>query len=164
MGSLDGLVHLSDIFLGIKQVKKKKREKRKEKKKRREKKKEEGRKKKEKEDKKKKRKKKNKKKKERKKKKEKKGKKKKKKKRRKEKKERKKKEGKKAVRDYKKGDEISAVVLQVDPERERIFFRQLSKLKKTRSIQYLNDTKKGTMLLYCLQPVDAKGVSVQFGR
>lgn len=41
--------------------------------------------------------------------------------------------GEEAVREYKKGDEIAAVVLQVDAERERISPRALNSLQKIRS-------------------------------
>jgi small subunit ribosomal protein S1 len=68
--------------------------------------------------------------------------------------------GEEAVRDYKKGDEISAVVLQVDPERERISLG-VKQIEEDPFNQYLNDTKKGTIVTGTVTAVDAKGVSVK---
>lgn len=68
--------------------------------------------------------------------------------------------GEEAVRDYKKGDEISAVVLQVDPERERISLG-VKQIEEDPFNQYLNDTKKGTIVSGKVTAVDAKGVSVR---
>ena len=63
--------------------------------------------------------------------------------------------GEEAVREYKKGDEISAVVLQVDPERERISLG----VKQTEDDpfnQYLADNKKGAIVTGKVIEVDAK--------
>jgi small subunit ribosomal protein S1 len=68
--------------------------------------------------------------------------------------------GEEAVRDYKKGDEISAVVLQVDPERERISLG-VKQIEEDPFNQYLNDTKKGAIVTGKVTAVDAKGVSVK---
>ncbi|MDP5031048.1 MAG: 30S ribosomal protein S1 [Paraglaciecola sp.] len=68
--------------------------------------------------------------------------------------------GEEAVRDYKKGDEISAVVLQVDPERERISLG-VKQIEEDPFNQYLTDTKKGTIVTGTVTAVDAKGVSVK---
>ncbi len=68
--------------------------------------------------------------------------------------------GEEAVREYKKGDEISAVVLQVDPERERISLG----VKQTEDDpfnQYLTDTKKGAIVNGKVIEVDAKGAKVE---
>jgi small subunit ribosomal protein S1 len=68
--------------------------------------------------------------------------------------------GEEAVRDYKKGDEISAVVLQVDPERERISLG-VKQIEEDPFNQYITDTKKGTIVVGTVTAVDAKGVSVK---
>ncbi|GHE90522.1 30S ribosomal protein S1 [Thalassotalea profundi] len=68
--------------------------------------------------------------------------------------------GEEAVREYKKGDEISAVVLQVDPERERISLG----VKQTEDDpfnQYLADTKKGAIVTGKIVEVDAKGAKIE---
>ena len=68
--------------------------------------------------------------------------------------------GEEAVREYKKGDEISAVVLQVDPERERISLG----VKQTEDDpfnQYLADNKKGAIVTGKVVEVDAKGAKVE---
>jgi len=68
--------------------------------------------------------------------------------------------GEEAVREYKKGDEISAVVLQVDPERERISLG----VKQTEDDpfnQYLADNKKGAIVTGKVLEVDAKGARIE---
>ncbi|MGB1263217.1 MAG: 30S ribosomal protein S1 [Cognaticolwellia sp.] len=68
--------------------------------------------------------------------------------------------GEEAVREYKKGDEISAVVLQVDPERERISLG----VKQTEDDpfnQYLADNKKGAIVTGKVIEVDAKGAKFE---
>ena len=69
------------------------------------------------------------------------------------------KSGEDAVRDYKKGDEISAVVLQVDPERERISLG-VKQIEEDPFNKYLTDTKKGAIVIGTVTAVDAKGVTV----
>ena len=69
------------------------------------------------------------------------------------------KSGEDAVRDYKKGDEISAVVLQVDPERERISLG-VKQIEEDPFNKYLTDTKKGAIVTGTVTAVDAKGVTV----
>ncbi|MDU0354977.1 30S ribosomal protein S1 [Paraglaciecola aquimarina] len=68
--------------------------------------------------------------------------------------------GEEAVRDFKKGDEISAVVLQVDPERERISLG-VKQIEEDPFNQYITDTKKGTIVVGTITAVDAKGVTVK---
>ncbi|MEO9947283.1 MAG: 30S ribosomal protein S1 [Paraglaciecola sp.] len=68
--------------------------------------------------------------------------------------------GEEAVRDFKKGDEISAVVLQVDPERERISLG-VKQIEEDPFNQYITDTKKGTIVTGTVTAVDAKGVTVK---
>jgi len=70
--------------------------------------------------------------------------------------------GEEAVREYKKGDEISAVVLQVDPERERISLG-VKQIEEDPFNQYITDTKKGTIVTGMVTAVDAKGVTVKLG-
>ena len=68
--------------------------------------------------------------------------------------------GEDAVSEYKKGDEIHAVVLSVDPERERISVG----VKQTEDDPfnaYLADKKKGTIVNGTVSAVDAKGVTVE---
>ena len=69
------------------------------------------------------------------------------------------KSGEDAVRDYKKGDEISAVVLQVDPERERISLG-VKQIEEDPFNKYLTDNKKGAIVNGTVTAVDAKGVTV----
>jgi small subunit ribosomal protein S1 len=70
--------------------------------------------------------------------------------------------GEDAVRDYKKGDEISAVVLQVDPERERISLG-VKQIEEDPFNKYLTDNKKGAIVNGKVIEADAKGVTVQLG-
>ncbi|MCE9678416.1 30S ribosomal protein S1 [Shewanella sp. AS1] len=68
--------------------------------------------------------------------------------------------GEEAVSEYKKGDEISAVVLSVDPERERISLG----VKQTEDDPfnaYLADKKKGAIVNGTVVAVDAKGVTIE---
>eukprot|EP00055_Hartaetosiga_balthica_P002838 m.139749 g.139749 ORF g.139749 m.139749 type:complete len:558 (-) comp24081_c0_seq1:75-1748(-) len=67
--------------------------------------------------------------------------------------------GEDAVREYKKGDEISAVVLQVDPERERISLG-VKQIEEDPFNKYLTDNKKGAIVVGKVTAVDAKGVTV----
>lgn len=68
--------------------------------------------------------------------------------------------GEEAVRDYKKGDEIAAVVLQVDAERERISLG-VKQLAEDPFNNYLSINKKGTMVTVKVTAVDAKGATVE---
>ena len=70
------------------------------------------------------------------------------------------KQGEEAVREYKKGDEISAVVLQVDPERERISLG-VKQIEEDPFNKYLTDNKKGAIVNGTVIEADAKGVTVQ---
>ncbi|WP_299792220.1 30S ribosomal protein S1 [uncultured Shewanella sp.] len=68
--------------------------------------------------------------------------------------------GEEAVAEYKKGDEINAVVLSVDPERERISLG----VKQTEDDPfnaYLADKKKGVVVSGVVTAVDAKGVTIE---
>lgn len=68
--------------------------------------------------------------------------------------------GEEAVREYKKGDEISAVVLQVDAERERISLG-IKQIEEDPFNNYLADTKKGAIVKGKVIAVDAKGATVE---
>lgn len=67
-----------------------------------------------------------------------------------------------AVREFKKGDEIDAVVLQVDPERERISLG-VKQIEEDPFNKYLSDNKKGAIVNGTVSAVDAKGVTVDLG-
>ena len=68
--------------------------------------------------------------------------------------------GEEAVREYKKGDEITAVVLQVDAERERISLG-IKQIDEDPFNKYLTDKKKGAIVKGKVIAVDAKGAAVQ---
>ncbi|WP_107852513.1 30S ribosomal protein S1 [Oceanimonas marisflavi] len=65
-----------------------------------------------------------------------------------------------AVREFKKGDEIEAVVLQVDPERERISLG-VKQIDEDPFNKYLSDNKKGAIVKGTITAVDAKGAVVE---
>jgi small subunit ribosomal protein S1 len=64
-----------------------------------------------------------------------------------------------AVREYKKGDEITAVVLQVDAERERISLG-VKQIDEDPFNKYLTEKKKGAIVNGTVTAVDAKGATV----
>ncbi|WP_424712834.1 30S ribosomal protein S1 [Klebsiella pneumoniae] len=68
--------------------------------------------------------------------------------------------GEEAVREYKKGDEIAAVVLQVDAERERISLG-VKQLAEDPFNNYTAVTKKGAIVSGKVTAVDAKGATVE---
>jgi len=68
--------------------------------------------------------------------------------------------GEEAVRDYKKGDEIQAIVLQVDPERERISLG-VKQAEDDPFNMYLTDKKKGAIVNGKVTDVDAKGATIE---
>jgi len=68
-------------------------------------------------------------------------------------------EGEKAVQEYKKGDEIEAVVLQVDPERERISLG-IKQIAADPFNNYLAENKKGAIVVGTIAESDAKGAIV----
>ncbi|CUX96274.1 30S ribosomal protein S1 [Candidatus Gullanella endobia] len=68
--------------------------------------------------------------------------------------------GEEAVREYKKGDEIIAVVLQVDAERERISLG-VKQLIEDPLNSYLSLNKKGTIVTGKIISVDSKGAIVK---
>ncbi|KFF70451.1 30S ribosomal protein S1 [Pectobacterium brasiliense] len=68
--------------------------------------------------------------------------------------------GEEAVREFKKGDEIAAVVLQVDAERERISLG-VKQLAEDPFNNYLSINKKGAIVTGKVTAVDAKGATVE---
>ncbi|AIU90471.1 30S ribosomal protein S1 [Pectobacterium brasiliense] len=68
--------------------------------------------------------------------------------------------GEEAVREFKKGDEIAAVVLQVDAERERISLG-VKQLAEDPFNNYLSVNKKGAIVTGKVTAVDAKGATVE---
>ncbi|MBU3827021.1 MAG: 30S ribosomal protein S1 [Candidatus Anaerobiospirillum merdipullorum] len=68
--------------------------------------------------------------------------------------------GEEAVRDFKKGDEITAIVLQVDPDRERISLG-LKQIAEDPFADYLSTHHKGSLVSGTVTEVDARGATVQ---
>ncbi|EKE86934.1 30S ribosomal protein S1 [Idiomarina xiamenensis] len=68
--------------------------------------------------------------------------------------------GEEAVREYKKGEEVTAVVLQVDAERERISLG-IKQLEEDPFNNYLAANKKGAIVNGKITEVDAKGAKVE---
>lgn len=68
--------------------------------------------------------------------------------------------GEEAVREYKKGDEIAAVVLQVDAERERISLG-VKQLAEDPFNNYVALNKKGAIVVGKVTAVDAKGATLE---
>ncbi|MEW5025983.1 30S ribosomal protein S1 [Klebsiella pneumoniae] len=68
--------------------------------------------------------------------------------------------GEEAVREYKKGDEIAAVVLQVDAERERISLG-VKQLAEDPFNNYVALNKQGAIVVGKVTAVDAKGATVE---
>jgi len=67
--------------------------------------------------------------------------------------------GEEAVQSYKKGDEVEAIVLSVDPERERISLG-IKQLLADPYSNYLAEHAKGSMLTGKVMEVDAKGAKI----
>jgi small subunit ribosomal protein S1 len=70
--------------------------------------------------------------------------------------------GEEAVRQYKKGDEVEAVVLAVDPERERISLG-IKQLDADPYSNYLAEHPKGSLVSGTVIDIDAKRVVVDLG-
>ena len=70
--------------------------------------------------------------------------------------------GEEAVRNYKKGDEINAVVLSVDPERERISLG-IKQLDKDPYADFVAANPKGSIVKGVIGEVDAKGAVIDLG-
>jgi len=70
--------------------------------------------------------------------------------------------GEEAVRSYKKGQEVDAVVLAVDPERERISLG-IKQLDKDPFSNFVADHPKGSFVRGIVSSVDAKGATIDLG-
>ncbi|MCO6539280.1 MAG: 30S ribosomal protein S1 [Gilliamella sp.] len=68
--------------------------------------------------------------------------------------------GEEAVKAYKKGDDIEAVVLQVDAERERISLG-IKQLEDDPFSSFASNYKKGTIVKGTVSAVDAKGATIE---
>ena len=64
------------------------------------------------------------------------------------------------VRDYKKGDELEAVVLAIDPERERISLG-IKQLEDDPFSAYMAENPRGTVVKGKVTEVDARGATVE---
>lgn len=67
--------------------------------------------------------------------------------------------GEEAVRRYKKGEEVEAVVLAVDPERERISLG-IKQLERDPFTSFVADHSKGSIVTGIVKEVDAKGATL----
>lgn len=70
--------------------------------------------------------------------------------------------GEEAVRRYKKGEEVEAVVLAVDPERERISLG-IKQLERDPFSSFVADHAKGSIVTGTVASVDAKGATISLG-
>jgi small subunit ribosomal protein S1 len=70
--------------------------------------------------------------------------------------------GEEAVRDYKKGDHVEAVVLSIDPERERISLG-IKQLDKDPFSTYVAEHPKGSIVKGVVKEVDAKASIIDLG-
>src|SRR5499426_1012194 len=70
--------------------------------------------------------------------------------------------GEEAVRDYQKGQSVEAMVLSIDPERERISLG-VKQLAKDPFSSYLADHPKGSIVKGTVREVDAKGAIIDLG-
>ncbi len=70
--------------------------------------------------------------------------------------------GEEAIRDFQKGEEVEAVVLSVDPERERISLG-IKQLAQDPVSQWVANHPKGTVVTGTAAEVDAKGIVVDLG-
>ncbi len=68
--------------------------------------------------------------------------------------------GEEAVRDYKRGDEVEAVILAIDPERERISLG-IKQLEGDPFTSYVASHGKGAIVSGTVTAVDAKGATVR---
>lgn len=70
--------------------------------------------------------------------------------------------GEEAVREFNKGDEVEAVVLSVDAERERISLG-IKQVDSDPFAQFIADNAKGTIVTGTVISADAKGVKISLG-
>lgn len=71
--------------------------------------------------------------------------------------------GEDAVRDYRKGQEVEAVVLAVDPERERISLG-IKQLDKDPFSNFVAENPKGSVVRGQVMAVDARGATIDLGQ
>jgi small subunit ribosomal protein S1 len=70
--------------------------------------------------------------------------------------------GEEAVRNYRKGEEVEAIVLSIDPERERISLG-VKQLDRDPMSAWLAENPKGSIVRGVIGEVDAKGATVDVG-
>lgn len=70
--------------------------------------------------------------------------------------------GEEAVREFNKGDEVEAVVLSVDAERERISLG-IKQVESDPFAQFIAENAKGTIVTGTVTSVDAKGAKISLG-
>ena len=70
--------------------------------------------------------------------------------------------GEEAVRNYQKGNQIEAMVLSIDPERERISLG-IKQLAKDPFSGYITDNPKGSIVRGVVKEVDARGAIIDLG-
>jgi small subunit ribosomal protein S1 len=70
--------------------------------------------------------------------------------------------GEDAVRDYQKGQELDAMVLSIDPERERISLG-IKQIEKDPFASYMSDKPKGSIVIGTVISVDAKAATIDLG-
>src|SRR5450432_2953199 len=70
--------------------------------------------------------------------------------------------GEEAVRNYQKGQQLEAMVLSIDPERERISLG-VKQLAKDPFSAYIADNPKGTVVRGVIKEVDARGAIIDLG-
>ncbi len=70
--------------------------------------------------------------------------------------------GEEAIHNFKKGDEIEAVILQIDPERERISLG-VKQMDKDPFSNYVAENAKGSIVKGTVKEVDAKGAVIELG-
>ena len=70
--------------------------------------------------------------------------------------------GEEAVRNYQKGQQLEAMVLSIDPERERISLG-IKQLAKDPFSAYIADNPKGTVVKGVVKEVDARGAVIDLG-
>jgi len=70
--------------------------------------------------------------------------------------------GEEAVRNYQKGQQVEAMVLTIDPERERISLG-IRQLAKDPFSSYIAENPKGTIVKGVVKDVDARGATIDLG-
>ena len=70
--------------------------------------------------------------------------------------------GEEAVRSYQKGQQVEAMVLSIDPERERISLG-IKQLAKDPFSGYITDNPKGSVVRGVVKEVDARGATIDLG-